>query len=154
KIQINKHRIDHISQSFIILTIQQRIRAFGQLGARLRDPDNTAVSAIIEEAGRHNPWFTPENVSRSIRALADQLQTEKLEEWLSPYPFDRSNSKQAGLVFAGNLPLVGFHDLLAVLCAGFNAQIKLSSNDQVLYRFLIRELIAIEPGFEEKIAEV
>ncbi len=136
------------------MTIQQRIKAFGQLGARLRDPDNTAVSAIIEEAGRHNPWFTPENVSRSIRALAGQLHTEKLKEWLSPYPFDRSNSKQAGLVFAGNLPLVGFHDLLAVLCAGFNAQIKLSSNDQVLYRFLIRELIDIEPGFEEKIAEV
>lgn len=136
------------------MTIQQRIKAFGQLGARLRDPDNTAVSAIIEEAGRHNPWFTPENVSRSIRALADQLHPEKLEEWLSPYPFDRSNSKQTGLVFAGNLPLVGFHDLLAVLCAGFNAQIKLSSNDQVLYRFLIRELIDIEPGFGEKIAEV
>lgn len=136
------------------MTIQQRIEAFGQLGARLRDPDNIAVSAIIEEAGQHNPWFTIDNVTRSVRALAQLLDVGNLEKWLAPYPFSTSVPKTVGLVFAGNLPLVGFHDLLAVLCAGFSAQIKLSSSDQVLYRFLIRQLIEIEPGFEKQIHEV
>jgi len=136
------------------LTIQQRIDAFGLLGARLRDPGNTAVSAIIDLAGRHNSWFTPSNVKRSIHSLANLLQTDNLEKWLSPYPFTHAIPKTVGLVFAGNIPLVGFHDLLAVLCAGFSAQIKLSSNDQVLYRYLIDELIEIEPGFRQQIKEV
>ena len=136
------------------MTIQQRIDAFGLLGARLRDPNNAAVSAIIDMAGRHNPWFTPGNVTRSIHSLANLLQTANLEKWLSPYPFTHSIPKTVGLVFAGNIPLVGFHDLLAVLCAGFRAQIKLSSNDQVLYRYLIDELIKIEPGFGPQIMEV
>lgn len=133
------------------MTIEQGIEAFGLLGANLRDPDNKEILAIIEEAGRHNPWFTTDNVTRSVEALANLLQPDKLRSWLAPYHFSGSVEKTVGLVFAGNLPLVGFHDLLAVLCAGFKAQVKLSSNDQVLNRFLIHQLTEIQPEFAKRI---
>ena len=46
---------------------------------------------------------------------------------------------------AGNVPLVGFHDLLCVLAAGHKAQIKLSSKDDILLPYLIKLLAEISP---------
>jgi hypothetical protein len=52
---------------------------------------------------------------------------------------------------AGNIPLVGFHDLLSVLLTGNNALIKLSSNDNVIISFVKDYLISIEPLFKDRI---
>ncbi|HZH54850.1 MAG TPA: acyl-CoA reductase, partial [Sphingobacteriaceae bacterium] len=109
------------------------------------------IQQLIEIAGRRNPWFTPENVSRSLRAWSRLLQADSLSKWLAPYPFDEDFDRHVGLVFAGNIPLVGFHDLLAVLLAGYKAKIKLSSQDQVLNQFLLEKLIEIEPEFSSRI---
>src|SRR5690606_104158 len=73
-----------------------------------------------------------------------------LTPWIASYPFGESD-KVVGLILAGNIPLVGFHDILCVLLAGFHAQIKLSSDDAGLTKFVLDELITIEPAFEKKI---
>jgi len=133
------------------LTVQHRIAAFHELGQFLIHQESSEIQQLIEIAGRRNPWFTPENVSRSLRAWSRLLQADSLSKWLAFYPFDEDFDRHVGLVFAGNIPLVGFHDLLAVLLAGYKAKIKLSSQDQVLNQFLLEKLIEIEPEFSSRI---
>ena len=83
--------------------------------------------------------------------MASNLTADKLGSWLETYPFDKETDKTVGLVLAGNIPLVGFHDILCVLTAGFNVQIKLASDDQKLTPHLLDKLQEIESRFAHKV---
>lgn len=133
------------------MRIHERIQAFDALGRHFRDQESVEISQLIEDTSLSNPWFTPDNVRRSLTALAQLLEVEKLNNWIAPYGFDEDLNKEVGLVFAGNIPLVGFQDLLAVLGAGFRAQVKLSTQDQVLTNYVIKQLITLAPAFSDRI---
>jgi hypothetical protein len=109
---------------------------------------------LIELSQSHNGWFTPEQVYFSIQAWAKALTEENLNHWLSNYAFSKTEHKKVGLVLAGNIPLVGFHDFLSVLISGHDVLVKTSSNDQHLLKFLANYLIAIEPKLNSKITIV
>ena len=109
---------------------------------------------LIHLSQSHNGWYTPENVYFSIQSWAKALAEENLNQWLSTYKFVPKEPKKIGLILAGNIPLVGFHDFLSVLITGNNVLIKTSSNDQFLLPFLAKYLIAIEPEFSSKITFV
>ena len=112
---------------------------------------------LIQLSQSHNGWYTPENVYFSIQSWATALTEENLEKWLRSYSlsFDSGQSeKSVGLILAGNIPLVGFHDFLSVLISGNKVLIKTSSNDQFLLPFLAKYLIAIEPELADKITFV
>jgi len=109
---------------------------------------------LIQLSQSHNGWYTPENVYFSIQSWAKALTEENLNQWLSAYNLDQNKSKNVGLILAGNIPLVGFHDFLSVLISGNNVLIKTSSNDQFLLPFLAKYLIAVEPEFADKITFV
>ena len=109
---------------------------------------------LIELSQSHNGWFTPDNVHFAIQSWAKALQEENLNKWLSNYNFENSKPKTIGLVLAGNIPLVGFHDFLSVLISGNNALIKTSSNDQYLIKFLIKYLIALDHRINDRITLV
>ncbi|MGV3763965.1 acyl-CoA reductase [Parapedobacter sp.] len=132
------------------MTKKQRIEAFTKLGNYLLS-DVPELHQVVESAYRNNPWFTTQNTYRALRAIAQQLSDEKLRTWLAPYPFDTDTDKTAGLVLAGNIPLVGFHDILCVLVAGFNVSVKMATVDPVLTPHLLAKLQEIEPGFAKKI---
>jgi hypothetical protein len=102
----------------------------------------------------HNGWYTPENVFFSVQSWATALSLENIDKWLSVYNLNDSDSKNVGLILAGNIPLVGFHDFLSVLISGHNVLVKTSSNDQHLLPFLAKYLIAVEPKFKNKITFV
>jgi hypothetical protein len=108
-------------------------------------------SKLIELSQSHNGWFTPENVHFAIQSWATALKEENLNKWLSPYKLEDCKPKTVGLVLAGNIPLVGFHDLLSVLITGHKALIKTSSNDQYLVKFLIKYLISLDGRISERI---
>jgi len=55
-------------------------------------------------------------------------------------------------VLAGNIPLVGFHDVLCVLISGNFALIKASSQDARLITQVLKRLTAIESAFEQRFA--
>lgn len=97
----------------------------------------------------HNGWFTPEQVYFAVQSWAKALREDNLNKWLSTYPLDCAQGdkkvKTVGLILAGNIPLVGFHDFLSVLIAGHKVLVKSSSNDQHLIKFLADYLISIEP---------
>ncbi|WP_445710866.1 acyl-CoA reductase [Flavobacterium sp.] len=108
-------------------------------------------SKLIELSQSHNGWFTPENVHFAIQSWATALKEENLNKWLSTYKLEDYKPKTVGLVLAGNIPLVGFHDLLSVLIVGHKALIKTSSNDQYLVKFLIKYLISLDSRISERI---
>jgi len=109
---------------------------------------------LIQLSQSHNGWYTLENVCFAVQSWATALTEENLDKWLSNYHFNESTPKNIGLILAGNIPLVGFHDFLSVLVSGHNVLVKTSSNDQFLLPFLAKYIIAIEPEFADKITFV
>nr|WP_294935592.1 acyl-CoA reductase [uncultured Flavobacterium sp.] len=106
---------------------------------------------LIELSQSHNGWFTPEQVHFAINSWAEALTEHNLNEWLSKYDFSGIQPKTVGLILAGNIPLVGFHDFLSVLISGHKVLVKTSSNDQKLLPFLAEYLIAVAPEMAEYI---
>jgi hypothetical protein len=137
------------------MTLEQRISAFARLGDEIRagldgKPD---FEEIIIKAKVHNPWFDPRFTRIALQSIADWLSSEKLQNWTATYPenyFDEAETK-IGVIMAGNIPLVGFHDFLSVLISGKVFKGKLSSQDEFLLPFLADKLIEIEEGFRDKI---
>ena len=105
----------------------------------------------ILKAKSLNGWFTEDQLQYTFKNWGEALSEENLNQWISGYDFSREPLKNVGLILAGNVPLVGFHDVLSVLLSGNLAQIKLSSADQNLIPLLLRYLIAIVPEFENRI---
>lgn len=111
------------------------------------DPYYQDFQDIIALSQSHNGWFTPQQIYFAIASWAIALNEKNLDKWLSAYDFSNTKPKTIGLILAGNIPLVGFHDFLCVLFSGHRALIKTSSNDKYLLPFLTQYLIAIEPEF-------
>ncbi|MBX2945587.1 MAG: acyl-CoA reductase [Cyclobacteriaceae bacterium] len=133
------------------MTPDQRINAFTALGHHLQNLNENTVDQLVMEAGQENPWFTQASIRKAIKGIVNYLDHKKLKQWLQDYNLQNSNPKTIALIMAGNIPLVGFHDLLCVLLSGHKALIKLSSKDSKLNRYLIERLIGIAPGFESHI---
>jgi len=131
------------------LTKEQRIVAFEKLGQQIIQEDS-ALTQLLQAATHRNAWYTEENTRRALAQISSLLHADELNSWLSSYP-DTESDQVVGLVLAGNIPLVGFHDILCVLIAGFTAQIKVSSDDAGLTPFVLHKLIEIEPAFADKI---
>lgn len=106
---------------------------------------------IIEQAQNHNGWFTKDQVVFALNSWSKALTQTNLNQWLSNYNLDTEPMKTVGLILAGNIPMVGFHDVISVLISGNKALIKTSSNDQLIIPFLLRYLVAIEPEFTSRI---
>ena len=107
---------------------------------------------LVERVQEQNPWFTKENVLFALHNWAEALQPEKIDRWFSMENFnDNVTPKTIGIVMAGNIPLVGFHDFLSVLASGHNIKAKLSSNDKLLLPLLAKYLMYLNPVYKDKI---
>jgi len=135
-----------------LMNLEERIQAFTKLGDYLKESFANEQELKIHEAKVKNQWFTIDNINNAISAWGDQLTDDTLNAWLSPYQLEEPKSqKKVLIVMAGNIPLVGFHDLLSVLIAGHRVVIKLSSNDKVLIPVVIESLLDIATSFKNKI---
>jgi hypothetical protein len=113
---------------------------------------NPAIEKAITHSCSDNYWFTEENILKALSAITDRmLDGKKLNDWLRHYPFDGSGLHKTGLIMAGNIPLVGFHDLLCVLLSGNIAMIKPSSKDKYLIKTLCGILSDKFPALAERI---
>jgi len=105
----------------------------------------------IEMAVHHNGWFTKDNVLFSLEEWAKALTLDNLEKWITPYSLDAITPKTVAIIMAGNIPLVGFHDLISVLISGHNVVAKQSSNDKILLPILADYLKAINSDYNDRI---
>ncbi len=124
------------------MILQERIDLMARLGQYmlLEEPE---WLAIRERAFRENQWFAPEFISQSVENIANQfLNPTFLQEWAMAYrvPDIQETPKNVGLVMAGNIPLVGFHDFLCVFISGHRVVIKASSKDEFLIKYLVARL--------------
>ncbi len=129
------------------MTLQTRIQIMGQLGKYLLE-DGPIWQACKERAYRENPWFIPEFIEIASKQIARKfLDTNLLSAWVAPYSVaDQPEKPQnIGLVMAGNIPLVGFHDLLCCFISGHKAIVKTSTKDQVLIKHLVGKMQEWDP---------
>lgn len=137
------------------MDIEERIDAFSSLGDQLTSLDDVQRAALAETVARENPWFTPENIDRALEGIAKMLTPKALRQWTARYQWAAdAPPRTIALVLAGNIPLVGFHDVLCVLISGNIAMIKPSSKDTALIKFVLQELVAIAPAFGTRIIYV
>lgn len=132
------------------MTLNERIEAFHRLGEYLRDVNNANRHSLLYEPGQYNPWFTPEQVELAIANVSRQLDKKKLTDWMSRYEVV-SRPRNVGVVMAGNIPMVGFHDALSVLLAGHHLSAKPASQDRWLIMHLLEKVTSIEPRFSKSI---
>jgi len=136
------------------MEIQARIAGFVALGKELSKENNSALEEVKQKAERENAWFLQHFIDASLHEITAQfLQAPALEQWVARYPTiaKQFTGKKVGIVMAGNIPMVGFHDLLSTLIAGHIAVVKLSTKDTVLMTYIITELIRLEPRWKDQI---
>ena len=112
------------------------------------------IDLAIKRASQYNGWATEENVRHAFKVWGETLDRDRIKAWLDRYPQlgeDRP-SKKIGLVLAGNVPLVGLHDVISVWLSGHSATVKCSSQEPELIPALMRLLHELAPGTLEQIA--
>lgn len=128
------------------MILQQRIQLLSQLGKYIKNNAND-WQEIKVRAERENPWFVKEFIEMAAENIATQfLQEDKLLAWVISYKIPEENKQPAtvGLVMAGNIPMVGFHDLICIFITGQKLKIKLSSKDNLLIKHLVEVLISFD----------
>ncbi len=123
------------------MNLQNRIELLQKLKNYLEDND-TEWQEVKANATAHNGWFIPGFIDLALQNICSAfLDTDKLTAWANHYHLDDNiNGKNIGLVMAGNIPLVGFHDFLCVFVSGHTQTIKLSGKDDVLLKHLVQKL--------------
>jgi hypothetical protein len=132
------------------MTLENRINAFHQLGEMIRNLSPDEKESLFVRTANENPWFTAPNVDQALTGISKFLDRQGLEKWLSQYSLP-NKSRKIGVAMAGNIPLVGFHDLMCILLCGHQLVAKLSSNDSVLMKFVRDSLVDIDSSFAEKV---
>lgn len=151
------------------MTLDNRIKAFvilgnflkqfskqgeKQAGNSLNDTFYNDFNELIQSIHFNNGWFTEDNVRNAIGAIASSLDQDLLIDWLSKYIKTISDEKQiknVAVIMAGNIPMVGFNDMLCVLLSGNKFTGKLSSDDKLLLPYIAKILKVIEPEFSNYI---
>jgi len=148
-----------------MISLLKRIDAFATLGKILLEngkkdipqSNNSNIKRLetaVYEAVLHNGWFIEPNVRFMLTAIGESLSKENIEKWIEPYRENleiSKSTKTVGVVMAGNIPLVGFHDFLCVLMSGNRLLAKLSSDDNKMLPIISDILMDIEPEFKDLI---
>jgi hypothetical protein len=150
------------------MELEKRIKSFSILGNLLLDYFNnkkhtsdsweadfiSILDNTIKNARNTNSWFIEEYVKDAVKAIAINLNDQKIGQWIKGYPisiFNPEKTKTIGVVMAGNIPLVGFFDFFYILMSGNLVNAKLSSQDKQLLPVIASALIHIEPSFKNLI---
>lgn len=139
---------------------QNTITAFTALGQLFNDYSNKnnntnewieKLDNAIVNASNRNKWFTKENLDFCVKTWGNTLTESHISTWLNAYSIQQT-SQRLGLVLAGNIPLVGLHDVLSGLACGYSIEIKYSSNDNILLPFVLGFLTDAQPEWRDKIS--
>ena len=133
------------------LDFKERIKAFSELGTLFKENIDKKENKkfpkwdlLLEEtiikSKSYNSWFTIDNLKLSLKNWSDSLQENNISDWLLKYKIEDKSSKRIAIIMAGNIPAVGFHDLLCSLLLNFDCLVKLSSDDKFIIPFIVKFL--------------
>ena len=143
-------------------TLYNRIKAFEKLGILFSNNISknsskelthwsSELNKAIDTSYKYNTWFTEDSVKQALNEWSKQLNYSNIKQWTDQYQLTDKSDKKIAIIMAGNLPLVGFHDLLCGLILNFNCIVKLSSDDKILIPFIIEFLDSVLPGIKNKV---
>ena len=129
----------------------QLLSSLVQLGLWfLQEAANDERALSLAQA--QNGWFTRESVTLAFQAHGHALSEKGVSKWSREYVFPTSSSGlTVGLILAGNLPLVGWHDIMCSVMAGHRVHVKLSSDDAVLPRLVVAKWAELVPYVAEAV---
>ncbi|MEO6452521.1 MAG: acyl-CoA reductase [Ginsengibacter sp.] len=129
------------------MKLQTRVDLMIELGNYLQS-NSKEWKIVKQKAFEKNPWFTFEFIQLASNNISNEyLQRDKLTAWKNYYHLDDNiQPANVGVVMAGNIPMVGFHDFLSIFISGHKQTIKLSSKDDVLLKHLIEKLYDWDGG--------
>ena len=147
-------RIAALSQLGNVMGLIGRSQAWPGHSCGLNEQEYTQVDTEVRRAHLANGWMTEENVRHAFLAWSEVLHRAPLEKWTGSYAelsSPRMPERTVGLVLAGNIPLVGLHDVLCVWLSGHRARVKCSSQDPALIPALVNVLDRFIPGTSDRI---
>lgn len=150
-----KARVEALVQLGRVMGHIGRGEAWPGHASGLSGPEYMELDRHVREAGIANGWATEENVRYAFSAWAQALGAEEVGRWVSAYPdLQRAHgrSMRVGVILAGNVPLVGLHDVLCVWLSGHTAHIKCSSQEPALIPALMNVLGRFEPDTADRVA--
>jgi hypothetical protein len=132
------------------MNLAERIEVLQMLKTYLME-NPQPLQAVKQRAYEKNKWFTLPFINLACDNIVDEfLDSQKLNDWISYYHIDDNIvPKKIGVVMAGNIPLVGFHDFLSAFIAGHEQHIKLSEKDTVLLTHLVEKMTEWNPSVEK-----
>ena len=135
------------------MKLQNRIELLKELKKYLNEND-AGWQEVKQKASFANGWFTPEFIDLAVQNITNEfLDENKLAAWIKHYHIDDTiNPKNVGVVMAGNIPLVGFHDFLSVFVTGHLQTIKLSSKDDILLKHLVQKMYSWEVTMQNHVS--
>ncbi len=147
------------------MNLLQKIRILSQLGEIMQaigtgqawpgfkiginEDEYNELVELTKRARIYNGWFTEAEVKNAFAGIGGWLNETDLTNWVEGYSLNEGKPKSIALIMAGNIPLVGFHDFLAVFLSGNKAVIKLSSDDKHLFPALIHVLSLFDPTIKD-----
>ncbi len=144
-----KERIEILSKLRLILNNISEGKEWSSydLGINKDEYDRLVHSILVAKV--QNQWFTKESVLQSFKGVSSWLTVKLLSEWVARYSFKNDDQKKVAIIMAGNIPLVGFHDMISVFLSGHNVVCKLSSDDKILLPAIIEILALFNPKVKE-----
>ncbi|REC63885.1 acyl-CoA reductase [Chryseobacterium pennae] len=139
-----------------LIKLSDYIKAFLAKKSEDHNEDDVNIELLLKKSQIENPWFVVDNQKFALQQWADLLTEVSIKNWLKNYSIS-ATSKRVGLILAGNIPLVGFHDVISVVLSNHIPVIKLSSKDRYLIPFLLKKWNEFSDGqvqfeFVEKLA--
>lgn len=142
--------------------LKERIQAFSDLGILFRENSSSQkiktfqkwdseLNKLLKDSYQYNSWFTENNLKLSLKNWSAELNKKNIENWLENYKIELKSSKTVAIIMAGNVPIVGFHDLMCSLILGFKCIVKLSSDDKILIPLIVKFIQSRFDGFKEKV---
>ncbi|WP_436488264.1 acyl-CoA reductase [Chitinophaga sp. ARDCPP14] len=124
------------------MNIAEKEAALVRLGQYLADK-SPELEAVKERAYIANGWFIPSFIDNALDNISRYfLSPAPLQQWLQGYPkaAEARTPKTVGIVSAGNIPLVGFHDWLCGFISGHRVKMKLSGKDEILMKHILEKI--------------
>lgn len=124
-----------------MIDLNLKIKILNELGFYISNIINNNPKSILDNLTKSiinkNRWFDEKPIIYSLKVWSNLLKSDLIEKWLDTYKFSSiENKKTIALILPGNIPLVGFHDILCVWILDYKGIVKLSSKDDVLIPFL------------------
>ncbi|MCD0478815.1 acyl-CoA reductase [Chryseobacterium sp. LC2016-29] len=130
------------------MNIESRVLGLNKLSAYIKEflaknseyynENDVEFQQVLKKSEIENPWFTADNQKFALTQWSELLTQENINEWLQHYSPSKT-TKKVGLILAGNIPLVGLHDVISVILSNHIPLIKLSSKDKTMLPFLLKK---------------